>query len=270
MRNTDQYLSLDDVRIRFRDEGSGPVVVMVHGWTLDLQMWDPQVAGMRDSFRIIRLDRRGFGLSSGRPSPMDDISDIARLCKYLELRRVALVGMSQGVRAALGFAAIASPMISCLILDGPPEIGRKAPAGEDDIPIDYYRTLIRTDGIDAFRREWTAHPLVALSTKDLGVRALLQGMISRYPGKDLADPAPNAEPRSIAEPIDSLHVPMLLITGEYETEQRTQAANDLAAGSPEAVRAVIRGAGHLSNLDNPSEYNAILSAFLRRHASPLF
>jgi 3-oxoadipate enol-lactonase len=262
----DRYLAVGDARIRYRDEGCGPVVLMVHGWTLDLEMWNPQVKALRDSFRIVRLDRRGFGLSSGRPSPADDISDIGCLCDHLEVRRAALVGMSQGVRSVLAFAGKAGEMISCMILDGPPDIGSHAPAGEDDIPLEYYRALTRTDGIGAFRREWGAHPLVSLSTKDPRARELLAGMISRYPGNDLDV---RFDLPSGAEAIAAPDVPTLVITGEYEMARRTQVANDLAARSPAATRAVIHGAGHLSNLDNSIEYNAVLRAFLRRHASPL-
>jgi 3-oxoadipate enol-lactonase len=264
----DQYLVVEDARIRYRDSGQGPVVLMVHGWTLDLEMWEPQVAALRDSFRTVRLDRRGFGLSSGRPAPSKDISDIGALCEHLKLRRVALLGMSQGVRAVLGFASIAREMTSCLILDGPPDIGDQAAPAEDDLPLDYFRALIRTKGIGAFRREWVKHPLVSLSTADLRVRELLEAMIMRYPGNDLADPAVTADSPDSAAAIDALPAPMLVITGQHETAQRTRAANDLAARSPGAERAVIHAAGHLPSLDNSIEYNAVLRAFLQRHASP--
>jgi 3-oxoadipate enol-lactonase len=266
--NFDQYLAVEGARIRYRDEGDGAVVLMVHGWTLDLEMWEPQVAALRDSFRIVRLDRRGFGLSSGRPAPAKDVSDIGSLCQYLGIRRVALVGMSQGVRAVLGFASAAREMISCLILDGPPDIGQQSPTAEDDIPLDYFRALMRTQGIGAFRREWARHPLISLSTTDRHARELLQAMIVRYPGNDLADPAVNEDPPPGASANDAIDVPMLVITGGRETAQRTRAANALAARTPGAKRAVIHAAGHLPNLDNSIEYNAVLRAFLQRHASP--
>lgn len=264
----DQYLVVEGARIRYRDAGQGPVVLMVHGWTLDLDMWEPQVAALRDSFRIVRLDRRGFGLSSGRPAPAKDISDIGSLCEHLRIGRVALLGMSQGVRTVLGFASVAGEMTSCLILDGPPDFGCKTPTAEDDLPLDYFRALMRTEGIGAFRREWLKHPLVSLSTADLRVRELLAAMIMRYPGNDLVDPAVTADLPPSAAAIDAMPVPMLVITGEHEVARRTRAANDVAARSPGAKRAVIRAAGHLPNLDNSIEYNAVLRAFLQRHASP--
>ena len=58
----DRYFKVADARLRYRDEGQGPAVMLVHGWTLDLEMWDPQVSALRDGFRLVRLDRRGHGL----------------------------------------------------------------------------------------------------------------------------------------------------------------------------------------------------------------
>jgi pimeloyl-ACP methyl ester carboxylesterase len=102
---TDCYLKVAGVRLRYRDEGHGPAVMLLHGWTFDLEMWDPQVAGPRDEFRLLRFDRRGHGLSGGRPDSQQDAADIAALCDHLSLARVALVGMSQGAKAALRFAS---------------------------------------------------------------------------------------------------------------------------------------------------------------------
>jgi pimeloyl-ACP methyl ester carboxylesterase len=38
----DLFVVVDGIRLRFRDEGRGPAVLLVHGWTLDLEMWDPK------------------------------------------------------------------------------------------------------------------------------------------------------------------------------------------------------------------------------------
>ncbi|HEY4973605.1 MAG TPA: alpha/beta fold hydrolase, partial [Steroidobacteraceae bacterium] len=91
-RAVDRYFNADGARLRYRDEGAGPAVLLVHGWTLDLAMWDSLVAALRSSFRVIRLDRRGFGLSSGRPSIERDVADVDALWGHLALREAALVG----------------------------------------------------------------------------------------------------------------------------------------------------------------------------------
>jgi pimeloyl-ACP methyl ester carboxylesterase len=57
----DSFLPVDGASLRYRDEGQGQPVIFIHGWTLDLDMWEPQVAALSGAFRIIRHDRRGFG-----------------------------------------------------------------------------------------------------------------------------------------------------------------------------------------------------------------
>jgi 3-oxoadipate enol-lactonase len=265
----DRYFASDGARLRYRDEGRGPPVLMVHGWTLDLEMWAPQVAALRDEFRVIRLDRRGFGLSSGRASISQDIADLDSLCGHLALERVALVGMSQGARAAVGFALTAPGRVSCLILDGPPPDGRKISGAEADVPLEHYRALLHTHGIAAFRREWTLHPLASLRTADPRMHEILNAMIQRYPGTDLAESAGGGDAAAPWPGIGGVDAPVLVITGDHDLPSRIKAADELAQQRPDTARAVIRAAGHLANLDNPNDYNAAVRAFLARHAAPL-
>jgi pimeloyl-ACP methyl ester carboxylesterase len=266
-RDVDHYLTTDGARLRYRDEGSGPPVLMVHGWTLDLEMWEPQVEALRDSFRLVRFDRRGFGLSCGRPSVVQDIADIGSLCEHLAIGRVALVGMSQGVRAVLGFALAAPEMISCLILDGPPGLGHDHdPSSADgDVPLGHYRAVVRERGVAAFRREWAAHPLLSLRTEDPRMREILEAMIMRYPANDLLEPAVTAGVPAGSSLMSTIDGPVLIITGDHDLASRTRAAETLAEQSTNAERAVIPAAGHLPNLDNPIVYNAVVRTFLERH-----
>jgi pimeloyl-ACP methyl ester carboxylesterase len=261
----DRFLTGSGARLRYRDEGRGPAVVLVHGWTLDLDMWEPQVAALRDAFRIVRLDRRGFGLSSGRSRLDCDVADLDALCRHLALGRVALVGMSQGARAVLGFAAAAPTRVSCLVLDGAPDVDGDAIA-DADVPVDHYRALVRAGGIDAFRREWAAHPLAQLQTSDPAIRTLLRTMIGRYPGTDLLDDPPSAASIRDSLQLEFMTAPALLITGDHDLASRVNAADALAQRLPHAERAAIAGAGHLPNLDSPEAYNRLVRAFLSRHA----
>lgn len=260
----DSFLQVEDACLRYRDEGRGEAVIFIHGWTLDLDMWEPQIAALSAAFRVIRLDRRGFGLSSGRPSLAHDLSDLHALCRHLKLRTAAMVGMSQGARVVLELSRSPPATFSCLVLDGPPQMGA---AGTQDVPFQHYRALARSLGMDAFRREWMQHPLATLRTREPGARELLCRMIARYPGKDLLDAPQEGTPAAaIAWAPANIRVPVLVIGGELDLESRKAAAGALAAQLPTAERATIPRAGHLCNLDNPEAYNAALGAFLVRHA----
>src|SRR5262249_20265621 len=259
----DRFLVVNGTRLRFRDEGRGPAVLLVHGWTLDLEMWDPQVRALRDTFRLIRLDRRGHGLSGGIPAPGRDGEDLAALCRHVGVSRVALLGMSQGARAVLGFACAVPEQIDAVILDGPPPLDGEP---DPDLPLDRYATLVQTRGIEAFRHEWARDALMQLRTQSAEARALLAAMIARYPGNDLTHPPSPAE-HVVSMTLRSLTAPTLVISGAYDLASRRRAARQLAARLPDAELAVIPGAGHLPNLDRPGAYSTLCRGFLLRHCT---
>ena len=263
----DLYLPVAGALLRYRDQGRGPAVLLVHGWTLDLEMWEPQVAGLGDSFRCVRFDRRGFGLSSGDASLNADVQDALRLCDSLRLERLACLGMSQGARVALQLCRMAPDRICCVILDGPPRLLAPEPAEPaEDVPLAEYRDLIARGDIDTFRRRWASHPLMQLQTRSAETHALLERMAARYSGKDLLPQPPLAAELAERGVDSSLTTPALIITGEHDLPARVRAADALAEALPRARRARIPAARHLPNLDNPSSYNAVLRTFLERHA----
>lgn len=264
----DRFLAVAGARLRYRDQGAGAPVVLVHGWTLDLEMWDGQVDALRDEFRLVRFDRRGHGLSrapGGRQSGglRRDGADLAALCRHLRLGRVALLGMSQGVRAVLDLACSAPERVRALILDGPPAFDLSA--GDPEVPLARYRQLVVGGGIVSFRREWARHPLMQLRTRAPAARRLLAAMMARYHGDDLAHPG-QADRRQPAPQLESLRAPTLILNGAFDLPSRTRAARWLLARLPGAEHASVPNAGHLPNLDNPAAYNALCRAFLNRHA----
>lgn len=264
--SADQYLQIGAARLRYRDEGVGPALVLIHGWTLDLEMWDAQVAALRDSFRLVRFDRRGFGLSSGTPAIEADVEDLKCLCRHLALQRTALVGMSQGARAVLQFALAAPHCVSALILDGPPALDAAAP--DEDVAVAQFRALVHSHGIEAFRREWRRHPLMQLRTEDRAMVQLLRRMLDRYPGRDLLGPAAAVPPEEPRPALGSLGMPALVLTGELDLPSRIASADALSRRLPNAERRSIAAAGHLPGLDNPAVYNQLCRTFLARHLSP--
>ena len=90
----------DGTEIFFHDWGSGPPVVLIHGWPLNADMWEHQSLHLANNgFRVIAYDRRGFG-RSGKPWSGHDYDtfadDLAALLERLDLREVTLVAHSMG------------------------------------------------------------------------------------------------------------------------------------------------------------------------------
>ena len=260
----DSFIEVDGARLRLRDEGQGFPVLLVHGWALDLDMWQPQAEAWSSRLRVIRHDRRGFGLSSGSPSLAADARDIESLLRRLNLPRVAVVAMSQGARAALRVATGAlRDRIACLVLDGAPFAG--SDTGEPEVPLGRYGELARTRGVDAVREEWGRHPFATLRTEDRVAHELLALMTARYPGHDLlAGPHPEPVASAPGMPIDA---PALVLNGADDTPRRRAMGEDLVRVLARAERALIGGAGHLPNLDNPGEYSRVVLSYIERHVA---
>lgn len=91
----------DSVRLHVDDSGgSGRPVVLIHGWPLSAQAWEPQVAVLRDAgYRVVAYDRRGFGRSDKPESGYgyDMLADdLQRVMDQCALQNVTLVGFSMG------------------------------------------------------------------------------------------------------------------------------------------------------------------------------
>lgn len=254
----DEFIEVRGARLRVRTAGKGPAVLLIHGWTLDVDMWTPQFATLASRYRLIAFDRRGFGMSTGAPSIEHDLADIEQLLAKLAVDQIAIVGMSQGARVALRWAMRAPHRTTCLVLDGPPRDG--------EIALAAYREMVRSGGIEAFRRQWLEHPLMRLHTHDVRARTLLREMVNRYPGHDLL--TDNTEHFSAVGDLNQLDLPVLIINGEHDSDARIGAGTDLARALPDVRIAVIPAAGHLSNLDNPGAYNAVLSEFFSSEYVP--
>lgn len=104
-----------------------------------------------------------------------------------------------------------------------------------------YAALVRSRGIEAFRREWAHHPSMELRSGNPDMRALLAAMIERYPGNDLKSQATRAERAAARIRLEAIAAPALILSGEYDLPGRRQAAQQLAARLPDAELAVIPG-----------------------------
>ncbi len=254
----DRHLSVPGARLRYRDEGAGPVVLLVHGWALDLDMWEPQ-APLAAQLRLVRFDRRGFGLSSGNASTRGDLEDLHALINALGLVKPLLVGMSQGARVVLEFAARHPGTAGGLLLDGAP------PCAASDLPMASFREIVRRDGIDAFRKLWADHALTQLVTGDPAIHALRARMLARYRASDLVAKVEEWPEVLHDHVLAQIRVPVRVVNGEFDVETRRNAGRVLHAALPSSELLVVPNAGHMPNLDAPAEYNRIVSEFARLH-----
>ncbi len=99
----------DGTRLFYRDEGSGPPVLLVHAWSLHSGMWEYQLpALLAGGYRCVMLDRRGHGRSDVTSGgyDLDTLADdLDTLLTHLDLRDVSAIGHSMGVNETLRLLA---------------------------------------------------------------------------------------------------------------------------------------------------------------------
>lgn len=123
----------DGINLAIGTSGDGPILVKAANWLNHLEfdwqspIWSPLFSRLSEHFRLIRYDGRGCGLSD-RDVP--DISfdgfvrDLEAVTDTLALEKFTLLGMSQGVAAAIAYAVKYPARVSRLVLYGGYAVGR--------------------------------------------------------------------------------------------------------------------------------------------------
>jgi pimeloyl-[acyl-carrier protein] methyl ester esterase len=246
--------------------GHGSAILLIHGWPLDHRMFTPQIEPLSRAFTVIAYDRRGFGTSSALPDLTLELDDIDRILDELGIGTAHLLGVSQGGRIALRYAATRPHRIRSLVLQGAVVDGVEFQDGaKDRIPIGEYSDLVKAGKLDEVRKRWLTHPMMQLSPGHENETRLLHTIVEQYSGQDLA----RFEPHSYSFPMDLLAVlavsapPTLLLTGAGETETRRRYAVELLRRIPNSREVIFKDSGHLSNLTEQSCFNRTVVEFCR-------
>lgn len=261
-----EVLAVPGANLVYQVAGEGPAVVLVHGFALDMRMWDPQVTELAQRYRVIRFDCRGFGASG----PFDTATgythaeDIIALLDHLGIQEAFVVGLSFGGRVALLTALAAPGRVRGLamlgtVLDGI-EWDPESAAGSALVT-----RQVATGGVLAGRVAWLAHPLFAAAMERPGLASELIEMVAGYPGQHWLgqDPHRQDEPR-LPEALGDVTVPTLVAVGELDVPGFREMSAVLARDIPGAEHHLVGGAGHMINMEEPAAVTAMLLRFLDR------
>lgn len=115
-----RFVDVDGVVVHYRDEGSGPAILLVHGTQGDLYDWNAWTAALRDRYRVIRLDLPAFGLTGPMPSGNYSIDRMLSLVDgfmdTVGVERFAITGVSFGGLVAFRYAATRTDRVTALVL----------------------------------------------------------------------------------------------------------------------------------------------------------
>jgi pimeloyl-ACP methyl ester carboxylesterase len=257
------YADVNGQHLYFEDTGGdGPPVVLSHGFLMDHSMFDAQVDALRDAFRMITWDERGFGETEAKTpfTYYDSADDCIGLLDHLGIDQAVLGGMSQGGFLALRAALNHPERVKALVLMDT-QSGVEDPA-----------TL---GGYQAMHDEWT--------TNGPGnVQDAIAGLIIGQPERhDEWTAKWNAAPKEaltlpfkclverddITSRLGEITCPALVIHGEADVAITMDKAEELAAalsGCEGLVR--VPGGAHAANMTHPEVVNPPLRAFLEKFA----
>jgi pimeloyl-ACP methyl ester carboxylesterase len=126
-----RFYQVGDVKLHVRDEGKGAVIVLLHDAMSSLQAWDPWMKELVGSYRVIRVDEPGNGLSGSYPAgdytPERVLATLTRLIEGLGLQHITLVGNGMGGFYAARFAAEHPDQVERLALLAPAAYPAKLP-----------------------------------------------------------------------------------------------------------------------------------------------
>lgn len=247
-----------------RTEGSGNSLMLVHGWPLDHRMFERQLGPLSEHFNVIAFDRRGFGRSSAPPDLLLEPDDIDRILDRLQVDGAHLLGMSQGGRIALRYAATRPGRVRSLLLQGAAVDGLdSAECDAEKVPIAEFAKLARAGRIDDVRARWLAHPMMQTGPEHESAGRLIREIVQQYSGLDLAitDPAGRAFGTDVLQSVSTSAIPVLLLTGADETAARRGLADTLLQEIPRARQILFPASGHLCNLTEPERYNRAVIDF---------
>ncbi len=249
----------------YLDSGSGPVVVLIHGFPLDHRMWAAQIPVLEKFCRVIAVDLPGYGRSAlpHEPLSISGYSEaIAAIIAAEKIEKVTLVGLSMGGYVCWEFAAQFPEHVSRLIA---------------------CNTRAAGDTLATAK----ARRLSAQYVRDKGTAALLADMLTRLIAPQTIDESPLvvaniqaimqiASPESVSATLlaladrsdnrpllPKLKFPILVVAGEFDVITPADEMRKMSTTLDHAKFTIVPECGHLPPMEQPDRFNEVLVNFLK-------
>jgi 3-oxoadipate enol-lactonase len=236
----------------------GPWITLSNSLGTTRRMWDPQLPLLEPHFQVLRYDTRGHGESDVPPGPYDLeglADDVVRLLDHFAIDRTDFIGLSIGGMTALGLA-----------LDHPDRLGRAICADA------------RADATPAYVKAWDERAeamdrggLAAIwpMTRERWLIAAPGPVVEKMKGAYLAMPVEGLKACGKAlqglnyfHRLGDITTPMLYIGGDSDAGAAPEVMRAMAAATPGSSHHIVAKAAHISNVDNPADFNAAVARFL--------
>lgn len=245
-------LERNGVNIYYEVHGSGPALLLTHGFSATTEMWRPNIAALSQQYRLILWDMRGHGQSDSPSSPYQytadlTVGDMDALLDACGEKQIILGGHSLGGFMSLAYYILHPERVRALMLfdTGPGYKKDDARARWNKRAESMARTF-EEKGLEALGR--SAEVLASKHRSAQGLAFAARGMLTQRDAR-------------IMDSLESITTPTLVLVGDKD--EAYFAATDYMAGKiPGAQKVVIFDAGHAANIDQPEKFNQVVLEFL--------
>lgn len=257
-------VEIEGLRVGFRRAGEGAPLVLLHGIYGDSRNWAPQLEALSDEFMVVAWDAPGAGQSDDPPDSFGfaEYADcLAGLIRALGLGRPHVCALSYSGGIALELCRHHPELPASLTLVGA-YAGWAGSLPADKVKIRLERALEQADrGGEAAAREFIPELFAADAPADLVNEAI--ALSSSFHPAGLRVMARASAAADLRDVLPQVAVPTLVIHGKEDRRSPLSVSEAFHAGIPNSRMAVVDGAGHLTNLEAPEEFNGLLREFLR-------
>ena len=259
-------LPLEDGHLTYRDEGDGPLVLLLHGGLIDHRQWHPQLATLPARYRVVAPDARGHGDSSNATAPFRHTDDVAALIRHLDAGPAVLVGVSMGAATATDTALEHPELVRAIVVSG---AGTSEPEFVDGWTGEnlaaFWKALGGGDLPAALEiwRKFTAGPERSPSELAPGVVELVDEMLVKTLRKHTADePDWSSHAEDTWRRAAQLPIPVLAIIGGADSDDHRRLPARLAESVENGRAVTIEDTSHYPNLEKPEEFDALVAEFI--------
>lgn len=254
--------------------GSGQPVLLIHAGVADCSMWDDQFNLFSQYYRIIRYDTRGYGKSRTETTEFSNRQDILDLFKHLGVDKAVVIGISRGGVIAIDFTLEFPGYVSALIAVAAGVSGYQYHPDDSDKARPEFELFTHMDELwekkafdelaDLEVHVWADGPSQPVGRASPQIREYVHKIVrANYTRQDgQATPQPLNPPA--ANRLGEIHVPTLILVGEYDTSGTLATADKLEKEIPAARKILIPGTAHMIPMELPEKFNHQVLDFLSK------
>ena len=265
-------LVVDGIGIEYTVQGprAGIPIVLIHGFPFSKEMWKPQTDVLaRDSY-VVTYDVRGHGKSDvgdGQYSLELFVDDFFALLDHLKITHVVAVGLSMGGYIALRAIEREPGRFRGLVL-----CDTKSEADNNDGKVRRMAQIksIKSQGLKSVVDGFLSSIFYekTFENNPQAVEAIRATILSTDPLAVCGTALALAARTDTTSTLYTISVPTLILVGRHDVLAPPSAANAMKAKIPDAGLHLINNAGHISNLENPREFNSYLLEYLKKLKGP--